>query len=478
MKKRLFTVILAVIVAITFMPQTIFGVSSVGSYKDDNNKITFVFPDRPGQGVYVRHNTLSSKIKHTDNLLETVKQLLQEEKDMSLSDIESNESNYCQEVLDSVAEISAEFDRKVDAVDSMNDIGDMYMGFIFLNEDISKPLIEIEILGKMTKQYATSSKDLNVLKGQLKNNVTNTFKMYQSEDFTEYYWGIVKTKKSDLLSSINAISSFRDYADVEYEFLDDGYGNINLDDDEDFEMRKLSEIKDSDDEDEESLYYESCWVYNKYEVDEYKENFQKWADVLVNKDMKKIGYTNAAKDFKSDLESTKKQIRSEVDCDVMYLDYLKFEKKVLKAAKTYIDAKEPVSDGDIIRFQKKMTDIYMQYKVADYSAKRWKELKDIYELYMSDAELYEFQDQINDSVLKEMKKKMDKVPNLKTELKNLKNKRIKQIKKYAKNKKFNQKKSIPLANKAVKKIKAAKTKTQVNKIYKTYKKKISKTVKK
>ena len=155
MKKRLFTVILAVIVAITFMPQTTFGVSSVGSYKDDNNKITFVFPDRPGQGVYVRHNTLSSKIKHTDNLLETVKQLLQEEKDMSLSDIESNESNYCQEVLDSVAEISAEFDRKVDAADSMNDIGDMYMGFIFPNEDISKPLIDIEILGKMTKQYAT-----------------------------------------------------------------------------------------------------------------------------------------------------------------------------------------------------------------------------------------------------------------------------------------------------------------------------------
>ena len=499
MRRKIFTVILAVMIITTFMPAASFGISSVGSPGSGNISVKLVFPDGAGKRICSRHSGIRSRILHNEDMLEVIQQALMEAKIEVMDELEGEQDHYAPEVWNTMMAISAEFDKMVNSAESYTDLGDEYMGMIFVKEEFAALLNEIESLKGLTIQKVTSAKDLTRLKTQMKKGVAENFAAYQKADYTDYYWGIVLTKKAEINRDIDAVKTFRAYGKVYASLVEDGFlypDEGGLEEDMEFFSHVIKENEDLEGMD----YYVSSWVFTKDEVSTNRAMFQKWADDVIKVDMKALGYKNASKDLAAQLKQTKAKIKSEVDCDVMYRDYLEFEDAAYKKAEKAVGLKEPASIGDIIRLQKKMTDIFYQYKEVNYSTEGWSNLNEVYTKYYYKTEEFLFQSQINDQFLKEMKTALNKVPNLKAEqriakekerlakekqkklkekqkkeLKKLKKKRIKQIRKYAKNKKFDQKKSLPLAKKAVKKIKAAKTKAKVNKVYKKYKAKIKKT---
>ena len=496
MKRRIFTVILAVMIVTTFMPAASFGVSSFGSGTGEQS-LKIAVPDKAGVRVYTRHSGIKSRIRHNDDLLEVLKQACYEERDTIMDEIDGKEKYYCPEVWNLMMELSEQFTQKVDSAESVNDLGELFMGFLIIKPEISEPLEQISMLQSFTIQQLSSSSDVPQIKKKMQKNLKEFFDSYEKADFSQYYWGILTTKRSKLSATISSIKTIRDFVKAQSELSSEGFGYLFGGDyyDDDFDsFVRLSDILDDydDDEDDEEFYYYSNWLFDADEVKSNKEMFVKWAEKLLKEDMKDIGYTTAEKDFAARLKTLKKQIAAEVDCDVMYHDYNQFAAEVYRKAQQKNADREPASYGNILRFEKKMRDIFMTgYKSKTYSDAGWEELNSVHQKYLRKADGFLYQDQLSNKFLTEYKAALNKVLTLKQEqakiakekakakkqqeLQLLKTKRIKQIKKYAKNKKFDQKKSIPLAKKAAKKIKAAKTKKKVNQIYKTYKAKIKKT---
>lgn len=498
MKRRIFTVILAVMIVTTFMPAASFGVSSFGSGTGEQS-LKIAVPDKAGVRVFTRNSGIKSRIRHNDDLLETLKQACYEARDEIMDAIDGKEKYYCPEVWNLMIELSEQFTQKVDNAESVNELGELFMGFLIIKSEIYEPLDQISMLQSLTVQQLSSTSDLSQIKTKMQKNLKESFGSYERDDFSQYYWGVLTTKKRKLSATISSIKTIRDFVNAQTELSSEGFGYLFGGDyyDDDFEsFARLSDILDDDDdyddEDDEEYYYYSNWLFDIDEVEENKEMFGKWAEKLLKEDMKAIGYTTASKDFAARLKTLKKQIAAEVDCDVMYHDYNQFAAEVYRKAQEKNADREPASYGNILRFEKKMRDIFMTgYKSKNYSDAGWGELNSVYQKYLRKADGFIYQDQLSNKFLTEYKAALNKVLTLKQEqakiakekakakaqqeLQLLKTKRIKQIKKYAKNKKFDQKKSIPLAKKAAKKIKAAKTKKKVNQIYKTYKAKIKKT---
>ena len=479
MKHRLFAVIMSLMLVVTFMPTTTFASSSV--WPSGKNISGVGVTNNMTEKIQVKNVSLRSKVAHNDDELEIIKQTMYEEHSMLMNEVVGQEDLYCSDVWDAMMQLSDIFMTKVETADSVDDIVMELGGWLFVDEDFMKELYAIEYLESLTKQQATSTSDLPRLKNDLKKELEKAFKYYDRSEFDDYYWGILTSRKAELNSSINSIGTYMDYALVMYDLDYNGWFEDNNEDEEWMTLKRASDVLAYDEEYEDEEYYISSWINTKDEVKKHRKRLKTWANDVLNKEMKEIGYTSAPKEFSSALKSLEKRIDSEVDCVVMYQDYERFVNSVYEKAESLNEGREEISSGDLLRFQKKLTAAFMNYKESDYSQKQWKKLNKIYDKYIARTDGFWYEDQLKDSVVKEMTTEMNKVKTLKQEakeLKQLKEKRIKQINKYAKSKKFNHKKSIPLAKKAVKKIKAAKTKEKVNSIYKQYKAKIKKTAKK
>lgn len=472
MKKKSFVILLAVMILVTFMPTAAFGASTVNpggaSTYMQNLKIA-----KAGRTLCPKNAVLRHKVRHTEDELEYIKQMLLEEKTMYMEEM-PDQKYFCPEVWEAIIACGNEYEQSVMNAESLEDLCEIFGGWIFLNEDIMEPLYAMEYLGELTIQQVESADDLDRLVDELKTKLKDSCATYKKKDYTDYYWSKFQDEKAETEEQIAEIKTFKDYA---YFWMRES-DLIDYYDDEDDEW-EFASVKDlfDDEEDFNSHYYESYWIFDKDEVESNRTMFKNWAETFLTEDLKDYGIEGADVTYADELAAVQKLIDSEDDCDVMYLDYLGYTESILNKEAEVLSTKEPASYSDIIRLQTKLTDVFYQYKKADYSSNKWDKMYEIYEEYMYGAEEFLYQVQINDEYVAKMKEKMDKVPVLAKELKQLKTKRSKQLMTLAKKSKYNQKKSIPLAKEGIKKIKKATTIKEVEKIFKTYKKKIEKTKK-
>lgn len=176
MRKKIISVMLAIVMTVAFMPAMAFG-STTGATMNRGNT-----SDR-ATTRYIISNINSG------NTLETLRQAVLEALDETMTESVKDKSRYCSGVWTAINRI---YKKQVDQINSATKLTDLVdidnvIGLATIRDDIANSMASIVELGTMTVQN-TSNKSLVKLKSNLKKEYATLTSVYVKANYNDYYW--------------------------------------------------------------------------------------------------------------------------------------------------------------------------------------------------------------------------------------------------------------------------------------------------
>ncbi|WP_303857984.1 hypothetical protein [Aminicella lysinilytica] len=449
MRKKIISVMLAIVMTVAFMPAMAFG-STTGATMNRGNT-----SDR-ATTRYIISNINSG------NTLETLRQAVLEALDETMTESVKDKSRYCSGVWTAINRI---YKKQVDQINSATKLTDLVdidnvIGLATIRDDIANSMASIVELGTMTVQN-TSNKSLVKLKSNLKKEYATLTSVYVKANYNDYYWDAFLDKTADLSEEISAVSSFDTYADaksqLEAAFDTDPDVIYSVGDDKGNSVR-------------------INWLMSKDDISMVKMIYSGIITSLVKEELPGMDY-DKTKD--PEIQACYKRFKTELKSLQDYESISSLEDD------TYLDILDTANVSDTgalatsslkAKMAKKLDDVYYGYRTANYSKKSWSKIEKIYTDTTQHLQYFVTMASELDGMDTKMKAKMDKVPTYKEELKTTKASAIKTLKKYktASKGKWYHEKVVKIADRGIAAVKKCTTITKVKSTLASYKKKIAK----
>ena len=455
MFRKVYVILMSVIMMVTFLPQVSFGAS-----------------------VPISGSDLNARLRIASGDLDYMKQNMFELIDQVQAESVDEERYYCPEVLASIDESLAEAREMVESADSVNDFLDISLdGEYSMVTRLTNLLVEVVSLGEMTRQYVTGSGDLKRMKADLTKRCKDAFGQLKRAKYDDYYWGRVEETRKEMNQTISSVKTFRDYVRADstlYGVEDLIWDSVYSYEEDDFD---LDDLELDEEEEEEYGPATGGWIYTKEQVADFRSSMIKAINDYISKDLKTYGYTGKATAFTTIKENYQKKIKATPDVDEMYWFMQEAIREINEKAGIDPDL-ELIPNSDRLRMLSKLKDVYYGYKRINYNMENWYKLETIYSDACRNVNKLYLPSQLTDKLVTNMKAKMDKVPSEKVTLPKAKKAAIKMLKKYRNKKKYNQKKAAPIVKKGIREINACKYSDEVNPILFKYIAKAERTLKK
>ena len=446
MKKKLFALLLALVMAAGAVPTGAFAANA----NIDNTM------DQSDQR--------SARPSNVEDTLEYERQSLLEYLDGAIAESVKDQSYYCKEIWNEINNLYTTQRNRILKIKKSSQ-------FQTEAQKTVRACAMINNLGEMTLQYVQGKGDLKRLQQELQEQFKIARKAYKQTDYNDYYWNLYQDKEAEVSSKIKKVVSkgtFAAYADAR-ETLDE-FTMLNQSEEDDDWLMLLEGDEDSDEEEEEPvLGFLGQWLYTKSELAKIRSDLVAAVNTYVKQDLPKKGYKGNAKQFKSVIKQFQTDLKKIPDAETMAAAYEKVLVSIDKKAKLIQKKQTPPTNADIIRMQDKMSDVYYtRYHQKDYTEIGWDKLESIYEQAKNEVEALTDANKLKSSLITKMKNKMDKVPTKKEELSKAKTKYIAKLKKLLKSKKYDQKKLKPIVKKGVTAMKQCKDPMKVAEVYWKY----------
>ncbi len=496
MKRKLLALILSVAVMIAFVPSGVFAKATIDGKADSDSVVnsTKTYKHIKTKTKGIPKYTIKIADTDFDEIRQEVVEYLQE-----YYGLVKDEDRYNPDVY---KEIKTIYDSEMEFINSSTSVEDITTQGLFgltLTERTGMALEMIEILSDYTLRNGYS--DLPTVISESKNRTKDVFSAYKKADYNTYYWEIISSKKDEFLESFDKIPNADSEINKLYSGLT-GYAECALIESEMREYAPDGYFEDEDDGFEVVIYvgeegadyfdllYDH-WVYSNEDLKQGRmsafESLKSFAyeleDLYAEKNPKdKKGLKKLKKeneeflldiDSKMDKAYTAEDILEIIDeaYEYMYQESVEIEKLDEKVQPTY---------GDVIRLQTAIDDLAQNYIKTNYSEKKWAEIESLF-----DEEMYRAADSLTytkeqaatketrkaarDEYVLSIKKKADKILNKIQEP--YYNKLAKAYKGKAK---YDKNKVSKLLAKASDELSKYTSKSDLKKVYDTYKAKLDK----
>lgn len=480
MKKRIITITLVLSLVLTCITGSVSAASIVPA-PDSGSHNAY----KKINGRYVVYNTSSD--------LTFYKQIMREYlEDCYVSSV-GEVGDYCPAVWEAIQNVYNKELEHVNNAKSPDDLLEIIGFFVLPNSESMKAYEKLTVLGALDRDVVKLASNYRQLKEYLTVCIKDSMKYRVKSDYSDYYWSIIQHEYKSLLKKNKAVSGYEEFAAIMAEAINLGYF-IEMEEESEIELESFSKVmkrinEDSAEEDDyiaeedygvfEIDYFDAYYegqILTKYEVQQLKDDYCKFLDVYVDKQLAVSGYKGSISKVRKIAEEAKDRIAK------MY-DGAKIQNTALNAYDTMVEMTgielEVMDEFKVSDLQDSITALYKKYKMTDYSESSWNLITQYYETAMSEVEFScIYRAQLPVDIKTPLKKKFDSVPTYKKEIKSLKNKYTKSLKSFKGNKKYNQKEAVPVVEKGLNEIKAAESIEDVEKAYTSCYSKALKTIKK
>lgn len=453
MKKRIIALVLVIVMAIGVLPANALAASFANTTE--------------GKKAYQK--------KEVATTFEGYRQALIDYLDASMAYF-SKPADYSEQVWSLAQTIYKDEVDRISKMTLLNEVLDLTLPSFFgyyPNPVTLKKATELQYLSDLNLSLYKQENDIEALKNDLREQLTQQLKDYKRSDFNDFYWDRVISVKNDFNESINNISDCLDY--VDYQIL-----------------WSESEIFNNDDffDDEESDYSADIeTILNKYlvsneEMEDAVYGLEDVFDEYIEEYLPSRGYKGETDELYDIIDKyEQKALKAEYARQILDITNETFAQLI---SYTHIDPsadlnKPLANNSDKIRLWDKLEKYFLSnYSKHNYSEDGWDSLIEIKDNYQQKIDKITYKvDLKEDTIYNDFIKELAKVKTYAKELKESKTDSISELKEeYLGNPKYNQKKVKPIIVEAIKKINAATKLEQIETLFKTYSKKANATINK
>ena len=337
---------------------------------------------------------------------------------------------------------------------TLTDVDELVQPGIFgmaLNDETAAVCESLDLLSDLNLTKIRNEAGYEVLRAKLLADIGESIEEnFSRADYNDYYWDKLQCDYEQAVEEINAAGTYLELVNAQYNWE-------TVFEESDFDAEEIVEF----------ALYEDVPYYSN-------DSLEAVAEVLLDKLYEQLD-KYAAEGYDVETEAIE-ALLEQFETAAAQAPYVEKIAKAYDTAEAAIAAQlgiQPESRKALtVSVRKKalarLNALYLTYNEADYSESAWYDISDIYDEAWGTIQDAVYADEVDDVFFEQVAKDFAAVKTLVQQLKADKDAAIAALKKYVGNKKYNQTKVKALYAEGVKKIKAATTSAQVEKLCKQY----------
>ncbi|MBR0414849.1 MAG: hypothetical protein IJI67_07250 [Clostridia bacterium] len=337
---------------------------------------------------------------------------------------------------------------------TLTDVDELVQPGIFgmvLNDETAAVCDNLEMLSQLDLTKMRNAAGYEVMRTKLLADIKeNIEEEFSRADYNDYYWDMLQCDYAQAVEEINAAVTYLELIQAQY-----NWQNVFFE--TDFEAEELVEYED----------YEDVFYYPQELLADVADALEEKLVALLEK-YEKEGYRVETDAIDAVLEQYEDAAAQAPYVEKILKAYHNAEAAITAQLGITPESRKPLTVSLKRKALARLKALYLQYNEADYGESAWYDILDIYDEARSNIQDAKYADEADEVFFAEVAKELAAVKTLAQQLKEDKDAAIAALKKYVGNKKFNQTKIKALYAEGVKKIKAATTSAQVEKLCNQY----------